>query len=75
MCNVGSMSKGNRRPRPVTDAVGIVRKRQMQPTATHVEALKGNFLDGEFDSPPSPPAIDARGEKVAGGLTLNEYDR
>ncbi len=38
----------------------------MQPTATHVEALTGNFLDGEFDPPPSPPAIAARDENVAG---------
>ena len=37
----------------------------MQPTATHVEALTGNFLDGEFDPPPSPPASCARGIKAA----------
>ena len=37
----------------------------MQPTATHVEALTGNFLDGEFDPPPSPPASCARGTKAA----------
>ena len=65
MCNAGSTSKGNRQPRPVADAVGIVRKRYMQPTATHVEALTGNFLDGEFDPPPSPPASCARGIKAA----------
>ena len=66
MCNAGSTSKGNRQPRPETDAVGIVRKRYMQPTATHVEALKENFLDGEFDPPPSPPANAARDGNVAG---------
>ena len=49
----------------MTDAVGIVRKRYKQPTATHVEALTGNFLDGEFDPPPSPPASYARGTKAA----------
>ncbi len=50
----------------MTDAVGIVRKRYKQPTATHVEALTGNFLDGEFDPPPSPPASYARDDNVAG---------
>ena len=48
-----------------TDAVGIVRKRYMQPTATHVEALTENFLDGEFDPPPSPPENHARGDFAA----------
>ncbi len=37
----------------------------MQPTATHVEALTGNFLDGEFDPPPSPPENHARGDSAA----------
>ena len=41
-------------------------------TATHVEALKGNFLDGEFDPPPSPPAIAARDEYVAGASSVGE---
>ena len=72
MCNAGSTSKGHRQPRPVADAVGIVRKRYMQPTATHVEALTGNFLDGEFDPPPSPPAITARDAAVAGDSYFNE---
>ncbi len=72
MRNAGSVSKGNRQPRPWADAVGIVRKRLMQPTATHVEALTGNFLDGEFDPPPSPPAIAARDESVAGDLRQGE---
>ena len=49
----------------MADAVGIVRKRYKQPTATHVEALTGNFLDGEFDPPPSPPASGARGRNAA----------
>ena len=44
----------------------------MQPTATHVEALTGNFLDGEFDPPPSPPAIAARDQTVAGGIRSEE---
>ena len=52
----------------MADAVGIVRKRYKQPTATHVEALTENFLDGEFDPPPSPPASDARDLKVAGEI-------
>ena len=47
----------------------------MQPTATHVEALTGNFLDGEFDPPPSPPAIAARDESVAGGLRSKEQSQ
>ena len=72
MCNAGSTSKGNRQPRPETDAVGIVRKRYMQPTATHVEALKENFLDGEFDPPPSPPELTARDESVAGGSFVGD---
>ena len=44
----------------------------MQPTATHVEALTGNFLDGEFDPPPSPPAFTARDAAVAGDSYFNE---
>ena len=71
MCNAGSASKGNQQPQPVTGAVGNVRKRLMQPTATHVEALTGNFLDGEFDSPPSPPDVEARDSSVAGKLFLS----
>ena len=53
----------------MADAVGIVRKRYKQPTATHVEALTGNFLDGEFDPPPSPPASGARGRYAASELS------
>ncbi len=45
----------------------------MQPTATHVEALKGNFLDGEFDPPPSPPANTARDGNVAGASSLGGH--
>ncbi len=44
----------------------------MQPTATHVEALKGNFLDGEFDPPPSPPENAARDGNVAGASCMCE---
>ena len=45
----------------------------MQPTATHVEALTGNFLDGEFDPPPSPPERDTRGLRVAGESIATRY--
>ena len=59
--DAGSAAKenaGDRRPvrvPTVTAGCGIA-----YPTATHVEALKENFLDGEFDPPPSPPSMQTR---------------
>ena len=47
----------------------------MQPTATHVEALTGNFLDGEFDPPPSPPASGARGGNAASRSTATSENQ
>ena len=75
MRNVGSVSKENRHPRPRTEAVGIVPEAVMQPTATHVEALTGNFLDGEFDPPPSPPVANARGIPAAGDTPTSARGR